>query len=131
MSSTPLQERLANLDWRAIEQDLDQQGNALIPALLNQHECAELSGHYPRHDLFRSHVLMARHGFGRGEYKYFRYPLPPPISELREQLYGYLAPQANRWNEQMNLPITYPADHARFLARCHAAGQQRPTPLLL
>ncbi len=131
MPPTPLQERLANLNWDAIERDLDQQGNALIPGLLEHCECAALSSHYPRQDLFRSHVLMSRHGFGRGEYKYFRYPLPSPISELREQLYGYLAPQANRWNERMNLPITYPAHHADFIARCHAAGQQRPTPLLL
>jgi hypothetical protein len=126
-----LQERLAMLDWRAIERDLDQQGNCLIPGLLGSGECAELSGHYPRHDAFRSHVLMARHGFGRGEYKYFRYPLPALVSELREQLYPYLAPQANRWNEQMDLPVTYPPQHADFITRCHAAGQQRPTPLLL
>ncbi|MGY2296357.1 2OG-Fe(II) oxygenase [Pseudomonas yamanorum] len=131
MPSTSLKERLAKLDWRAIEQDLDQQGNAIIPALLDQKECAELCGHYPQHERFRSHVLMARHGFGRGEYKYFRYPLPSRVSELREELYQYLVPQANRWNEQMNLPITYPARHADFITRCHAAGQQRPTPLLL
>ena len=131
MPSTSLQKRLAKLDWRAIERDLDQQGNAIIPALLDQQECAELCGHYPQHEQFRSHVLMARHGFGRGEYKYFRYPLPSRVSELREQLYQYLVPQANRWNEQMNLPITYPARHADFITRCHAAGQQRPTPLLL
>ncbi|NWC91827.1 MULTISPECIES: 2OG-Fe(II) oxygenase [unclassified Pseudomonas] len=131
MPATPLQERLARLDWDAIERDLDQQGNALIPGLLDHRECTELSDHYSRQELFRAHVLMARHGFGRGEYKYFRYPLPERIGDLREQLYRHLAPQANRWNEQMNLPITYPVHHADFIARCHAAGQQRPTPLLL
>ncbi|MFC6299531.1 proline hydroxylase [Pseudomonas sp. CCM 7893] len=127
----PLADRLVSQDWRAIESALDQQGNALIPGLLNARECADLSDHYPRPEAFRSHVVMARHGFGRGEYKYFRYPLPALVGDLREQLYPYLAPQANRWNEQMNLPITYPPQHADFVARCHAAGQQRPTPLLL
>ena len=126
-----LHERLAAQDWRAIDSALDQQGNALIPGLLNASECAELRNYYPRQDLFRSQVVMARHGFGRGEYKYLRYPLPALVSDLREQLYPYLVSQANRWNEQMSLPITYPPRHADFIARCHAAGQQRPTPLLL
>ncbi|MBT2373005.1 2OG-Fe(II) oxygenase [Pseudomonas fluorescens] len=132
-SSIPLSltERLASQDWHAIESALDQQGNALIPGLLTARECTDLSDHYPRQAAFRSHVVMARHGFGRGEYKYFRYPLPALVSDLREQLYPYLTSQANRWNEQMNLPITYPPQHADFVARCHAAGQQRPTPLLL
>ncbi|SDU96288.1 2OG-Fe(II) oxygenase [Pseudomonas mucidolens] len=124
-------ERLATQDWRAIEQALDQQGHALMTGLLDARECAELSGYYPRQELFRSRVVMARHGFGRGEYKYLRYPLPTLVSELREHIYPYLVSQANRWNDQMKLPVTYPSTHADFIARCHAAGQHRPTPLLL
>lgn len=123
--------RLAALDWAAIEQSLDQNGNATITGLLDAADCDNLSALYGDQALFRSHVLMARHGFGRGEYKYFRYPLPGIVGQLRGVLYPKLVALANRWNEQMGLPVRYPLEHEDFLQRCHQAGQQRPTPLLL
>ena len=122
--------RLDALRRERIEADLDAHGSALLPALLHDAECDALAGWYDE-DRFRSRVVMARHGFGRGEYQYFRYPLPPPLQEMREQLYTHLVPLANRWNAAMDVEASYPERHEAFLQRCHAAGQQRPTPLLL
>jgi hypothetical protein len=118
-------------DWSRIEAELDAHGCALIPRLLDADACAEIAGWYDRPELFRSTVVMARHGFGRGEYRYFRYDLPPRVQALRTDLYPPLAAIANRWNAAMGLPARFPAEHADYLARCHAAGQTRPTPLLL
>ena len=111
--------------------DLDAQGWTGIHALLTPQQCQSLSALYPDDTLFRSRVVMARHGFGRGEYKYFNYPLPPPIESLRTAIYPQLAPIANRWNEAMGIATRYPEAHAGFLERCHEAGQSKPTPLLL
>ena len=132
LASSPTGEgRLASFDWPQVERDLDAQGSALLPGLLTPDECAAISGLYGREDGFRSRVVMSRHGFGRGEYRYFAYPLPALVGGLRTRLYPRLVPIANRWNEAMGIAARYPDDHAAFLARCHAAGQQRPTPLLL
>ena len=124
-------ERVRDLDWERLSQNLDLGGNAVIPGLLTAAECEALAGFYSAESSFRSRVIMGRHGFGRGEYKYFAYPLPAIVKELRTTVYPYLVPIGNRWNEQMRTQVTYPADHAAFLARCRAAGQDRPTPLLL
>ncbi|AUG02660.1 proline hydroxylase [Pseudomonas sp. 09C 129] len=131
MSAPSLEQRLACLDWASIEQQLDQDGSAVIDNLLSADQCHELGSLYPHSELFRSRVVMARHGFGRGEYQYFAYPLPQRVAELRGQFYPRLVPLANRWNQLMNIPVQYPPRHEDFLQRCHAAGQQRPTPLLL
>jgi hypothetical protein len=119
------------LDWPAIERDLDAYGCAVAPKLLSPQTCREIAALYPDHARFRSRVVMAAHGFGRGEYKYFAYPLPEPIVALRRDFYPRLAPIADRWNEAMGVSVRYPADHEAFLTRCHDAGQTRPTPLLL
>ena len=118
-------------DWGAIAVDLDAQGWARLPGLLDPTECEATAASYGPGDAFRSHVVMARHGFGRGEYRYFAYPLPRLVQGLRAELYPRLAPIANRWHERMGLAARFPAEHAAFLARCHAGGQARPTPLLL
>jgi hypothetical protein len=123
--------RVANLDWERIGSDLDAYGCALTGALLAPDECAALAALYPSDTPFRSRIVMARHGFGRGEYKYFAAPLPETISALRTTLYPPLAAVAQRWNAAMGIDVRYPAAHADFLERCHAAGQTRPTPLLL
>ena len=123
--------RLAALDWTRITQDLDGRGCATLESLLTAEECTALTELYPQDSVFRSRVVMERHNFGRGEYKYFAYPLPRMITSLRTALYPHLAPVANRWNELMGERVRYPASHAEFLKRCHAAGQNRPTPLLL
>jgi len=123
--------RLATIDWPAVEARLDQQGAAVIEGLLSRTDCEAIAGLYDDDARFRSRVVMARHGFGRGEYKYFAQPLPDIVQQLRSALYPRLVPIANRWNEAMGIAVRYPADHADFLARCHAAGQTRPTPLLL
>jgi hypothetical protein len=114
-----------------LEQDLDARGSAVIDQLLSPAQCDELAGLYSAEDRFRSRVLMGRHGFGQGEYKYFRYPLPGIVARLRTALYPRLAPIANRWNAAMGIKARFPESHAQFLKRCHAAGQRRPTPLLL
>jgi hypothetical protein len=124
-------ERLSNVAWERVESDLDEYGGALLERLLSSEECEAVAGMYPDDSVFRSRVVMARHGFGRGEYKYFRYPLPTIVEDMRTHLYPRLAPIANRWNEALRIDVRYPATHAEFLERCHNAGQRRPTPLLL
>jgi len=128
---TAIADRLAARDWPALDGALDRDGYAVMPALLEPGECAALADAYHDDARYRSRVVMARHGFGSGEYKYFAYPLPALVAQLRTALYPRLAPLANRWNEAMGVAVRYPADHAQFLRRCHAAGQCRPTPLLL
>jgi hypothetical protein len=118
-------------DWQALAAALDAHGCAVLPALLTAEQCGQLAAAYGDAGLFRSRVVMARHGFGRGEYQYFRYPLPALIASLRSTLYEPLAAIANAWQQSMGLAPRFPPDHASFLARCHAAGQERPTPLLL
>jgi uncharacterized protein len=124
-------DRVQRIDWAAAVADLDAQGWAVLPALLSMPECDDVAALYDKGAGFRSHVVMARHGFGRGEYRYFSYPLPGLIEHLRATLYPRLAPIANRWHERMGMDVRFPAEHAEFIARCHAAGQSRPTPLLL
>ncbi|AHZ67252.1 2OG-Fe(II) oxygenase [Pseudomonas sp. B14-6] len=119
------------LDWAALGQQIDQDGCAVIKSLLSAQACNDVSALYTQSAPFRSQVIMARHGFGRGEYKYFNYPLPDTVARLRSALYPRLVPIANRWYECMDLPTRFPATHEAFLQRCHAAGQERPTPLLL
>ena len=120
-----------NIDWAAVTADLDSQGSAVVEQLLEPAVCRSLAALYPQDSRFRSRVVMSRHGFGRGEYKYFSYPLPEIVAGLRAALYPHLAPIANRWNESLNIEVRYPTQHAEFLARCAVAGQTRPTPLLL
>ena len=123
--------RIAALDWEEVERDLDAQGCAVLKGLLTPDECRALAALYGDDAQFRSRIVMGRHGFGRGEYKYFSYPLPDMIAELRAKLYERLSGIANRWNEAMGIDISYPKSHAAFLKRCHDAGQGKPTPLLL
>jgi hypothetical protein len=123
--------RVDALDWTQASRDLDAQGCAVLKGLLSAQECHALAAFYPDDSRFRSRVVMGRHGFGRGEYKYFSYPLPAVIAELRPLLYAQLYGVANRWNEAMGIEVRYPHRHEAFLKRCHAAGQVRPTPLLL
>jgi hypothetical protein len=129
--AAPLAPRIAALDWPGLGGDLDAQGAAVIPALLSPAQCADLANGYARLEAFRSRVVMARHGFGRGEYQYFRYPLPALVGELRTLLYPPLARIANRWSAALGKPPSHPEGLAAFLERCHEAGQTRPTPLLL
>jgi uncharacterized protein len=123
--------RVAAVDWSRVAQDLDARGSAMLEGLLSPEECQAVSALYPVDEIFRSRVVMARHGFGRGEYQYFSYPLPDIVAGLRTALYPRLAPVANRWNEAMGIEVRYPVEHAEFIARCHQAGQRKPTPLLL
>lgn len=126
-----IQERIAGYDWNVLTAEMNAHGCAVLPELLTAGECKELAALYQHDRHFRSQVHMARHGFGKGEYKYFKYPLPEPIGELRTALYARVAPVANAWNERMKLDVRYPPTHADYLKICHAAGQPRPTPLLL
>ncbi|PJI45956.1 MAG: proline hydroxylase [Pseudomonas sp.] len=119
------------LDWPALARQLDADGHALIPGLLDRAQCEKLRALYDQDAPFRSRVIMARHNFGLGEYRYFAYPLPALLQALREALYPPLRAIANTWHERLGTGIHYPPEHADFLAQCHAAGQQRPTPLLL
>jgi hypothetical protein len=123
--------RIAALDWAGMAAELDAHGCATTGSLLAPEQCAALAESYASDALFRSRVVMARHGFGRGEYKYFAYPLPDQVAELRDALYPPLADIANRWNEAMGIELRYQRDHASYLARCRKAGQGKPTPLLL
>jgi uncharacterized protein len=128
-SETP--SRINSLDWTKIATELDDHGCAVIGPLLSPEQCEALAGSYDAAGTFRSRVVMGRHGFGRGEYQYFSYPLPPVISTLRASLYPPLARIANRWNGAMGVEVRFPEEHEDFLARCHEAGQIKPTPLLL
>jgi len=123
--------RVDAIDWDQAARELDAQGCAVLKGLLSPEQCRALTALYPDDSHFRSRIVMGRHGFGRGEYKYFAYPLPPVVAELRPALYLRLRDVANRWNEAMGIEIRYPATHEAFLKRCHDAGQIRPTPLLL
>lgn len=129
--SQDLGERVGAVDWERTSRDLDAQGNAMIEGLIAPAECEALTGLYAEDGLFRSQIVMERHGFGRGEYKYFGYPLPEIIAGLRTAIYPRLAPVANRWNMALGIDTRFPEEHADFIARCHDAGQTRPTPLLL
>jgi len=131
VESLDIAQRVDAIDWTTVDTDLDRHGCARVPSLISASECAALASLYPRDVLYRSRIVMARHGFGRGEYKYFAYPLPAVVAELRATIYPHLAPIANRWNKALGIDVRYPADHATFLDRCHAAGQTRPTPLIL
>ena len=123
--------RLARIDWNTVAADLGSAGWGMLEGILQPEECESLAALYPQDARFRSRVVMARHGFGRGEYKYLSYPLPALVAELRAGIYPRLSPVANRWNELMGIDVRYPDDHASFIERCHQAGQSRPTPLLL
>jgi hypothetical protein len=129
--SAPAADRLAEFDWPELLASLEDRGHARLPCLLEPHECAELAGLYTDPGRFRSRVVMSRHGFGRGEYQYFAYPLPSLVECLRVALYPRLVPLANQWQERLGEASRYPESYSEFLSRCHAAGQQRPTPLLL
>ena len=131
VSASEIRARVHDINWDRVSQDLDAKGSAVLEHLLPPEECRHLAALYTQDDLFRSRVVMARHGFGRGEYKYFKYPLPGLIEELRTTVYPQLVPIANRWNEAMGIRVQFPEKHADFIQRCHKAGQTRPTPLLL
>ncbi|HEY0342976.1 MAG TPA: 2OG-Fe(II) oxygenase [Steroidobacteraceae bacterium] len=126
-----MSDRVRGLDWERLSQDLDAGGNAVVEGLLTAAECQSLVALYEDTGRFRSRVVMGRHGFGKGEYQYFSYPLPDMVSELRTAFYPYLVPIANRWNGLMRIDSVYPTNHGDFLRRCQEAGQNRPTPLLL
>ena len=117
--------------WERVSGDLEVEGNAVVERLLAPDECDQIRALYQEKDLFRSKIVMERHGFGRGEYRYFNYPLPGLVSDLRTSLYPHLVPIANRWNEALRIGARYPATHAEYIQRCHQAGQDKPTPLLL
>ena len=131
MSGAEIEQRVDAIDWSCVSDDLDAQGWAILSNLVNPAEADAIAGLYGREDGFRSRVVMARHGFGLGEYKYFSYPLPDLIQALRTSAYPHLAPIANRWQVRLGQTVRFPNDHAAFLERCHQAGQVRPTPLLL
>jgi hypothetical protein len=124
-------DHINSFDWEHVSQDLDAQGSALLERVLSVDECQAVADLYHEDGLFRSHVVMARHGFGQGEYKYFSYPLPGIVAELRTAIYPWLVPIAHRWNTAMGNEVRYPEEHSDFIKRCHDAGQRRPTPLLL
>lgn len=126
-----IHERVKSLDWNRITNEMNTTGYSLLKGILKVDECEALAALYLQNNCFRSRVIMARHGFGRGEYRYFSYPLPDIIVDLRVSLYPYLVPIANYWNELMGIDVRYPKDHKKFIERCHMAGQVRPTPLLL
>ncbi len=124
-------DNLADRDWESVAVELDADGASVLPRLLSHADCDGIAGFYEDDGIFRSRVVMARHGFGRGEYKYFNYPLPATIGKLRTAVWPKLVPTANRWNEAMRINVRYPETHAEFIERCHGAGQSRPTPLVL
>jgi uncharacterized protein len=126
-----LEARVEMLDWASVERELDERGHAQVPGLLSRSECAAAIRLYENGSAFRSRVVMARHNFGRGEYKYFEYPLPMLVQSVRTSAYPHLAAIANRWNERMKVPRLFPVKHDEFLRQCRSSGQVRPTPLLL
>jgi hypothetical protein len=128
---TGLKQAKQNQDWPRIGAELDEQGWALLPGLLADPDCDRIAALYTCEEGFRSRVVMARHGFGRGEYRYFSYPLPGRVEKLRTALYPHLAAIANDWQEKLGNITRFPANHADYIAHCHKAGQTRPTPLLL
>ena len=128
---TAVAHRIAGYDWEALEASLDDRGQALLPDLLTSADCSALVSLFAEDGLFRRHIDMAHHGYGRGEYRYFAYPLPALIADLRHLLYPRLAAIANRWNDKLNVAGRFPESHDTFIEQCHAAGQTRPTPLLL
>ncbi|MGY5779675.1 2OG-Fe(II) oxygenase [Rhizobium sp. LEGMi135b] len=130
-AESSIEARVDAYGWTSLAGELDSFGCAILPKLLAPEECDAISRLYPEERHFRSHIIMARHGFGRGEYRYFNYPLPGLLGGLRTALYPHLAEIANRWNERMGVEERYPDEHAAFLRQCHEAGQRRPTPLLL
>jgi len=130
-AATSAEARVAAYDWQALAAELDGYACAILPKLLSPAECCSIAGLYADERHFRSHIHMARHGFGKGEYRYFKYPLPSLLGDLRTALYSHLAAVANAWNGRMGIDESYPASHASFLKRCRDAGQTRPTPLLL
>ena len=131
MSAAATVVRSAAIEWANKAQDLDAHGWALLPQLITRDQCRQMSALYARDSGFRSRVDMSRHGFGRGEYRYFAYPLPDLVQSLRTSLYPSLAPIANAWHERMGLDVRFPPTLVEFIARCHDAGQGKPTPLLL
>jgi len=131
VSSLDIDTRVEAVDWASVSAHLDNHGWAILKGLLTANECETIAGLYEDDSRFRSRVVMARHGFGQGEYKYFAYPLPEAVAALRAALYPRLAPIANRWNESMRIDVRFPEGLAEFIQRCHEAGQTRPTPLLL
>lgn len=131
MPALPLAQRCAAINWGVVAADLDAYGAAVISGLLDAGECTMLTAGYAEEQLYRSRIVMARYGFGRGEYKYFDYPLPPLVATLRTDLYPALATIANDWSRRLRIAPEFPPTHAEFVARCHNAGQRRPTPLIL
>jgi hypothetical protein len=130
-ADTSAEARVAAYDWKALAAQLDSYGCAVLPKFLTPEECRAIAALYPNEGHFRSHIIMARHGFGKGEYRYFKFPLPNILDDLRTALYPHLARLANEWNGRMGIDERYPDNHASFLKRCRDAGQTRPTPLLL
>ena len=131
MTLERLARRLSEVSWPDIEEQLNSSGCAVLAGLLTPADCHALVPLYVQDRPFRSRIVMARHGFGRGEYKYFDYPLPELVAVLRESVYPGLAPIANRWHEALGLAVRFPGQHAEFIRRCHEGGQTRPTPLML
>ena len=129
--ATRIDERVEAVPWDLVARDLDAEGHAVIKGLLSSSECDDVRSLYQNEKIFRSHIVMERHGFGRGEYRYFSYPLPELIATMRTSLYPRLVEVANRWNEAMEINVRYPATHAEYIQRCHRAGQDKPTPLIL
>jgi hypothetical protein len=129
--TTSIEKRVAAIDWERVSRDLDAEGHAVINHVLSRDEAEAISSLFQNDELFRSRVVMERHRFGRGEYKYFNYPLPDVVASLRTLVYPQLVPIANRWNEALRGDTRYPSRHADYLARCHRAGQRKPTPLIL
>ena len=130
-TATSIVERVEAIAWEQVARDLDAEGNAIVKSILSADECDKLRLLYEKKETFRSHIVMERHNFGRGEYRYFSYPLPELVAALRTSVYPHLVAIANGWNEAMGLNVRYPLNHADFIDRCHQAGQRKPTPLLL
>jgi len=126
-----IEQRVARINWDQVSQELDAEGHAITSNILSADECKELRRLFSDNEIFRSHVVMERHRFGRGEYKYFNYPLPPVVATLRRVVYPQLVPIANRWNKALGIDAAYPAQHADYIERCHRSGQNKPTPLIL